>query len=90
MHRVVTKDETWVYQFDPKAKKKDMYAMKAPWSAGKVMVTFWDSQGVIMVEYLEEECMINGTYYAEVLRLLCQEIVKKRRGKLIRCSALAR
>ena len=46
------------------------------------MVIFWDNQGVIMVEYLEEGCMINGAYYAEVLRWLCQEIVKKIIGKL--------
>ena len=44
---------------------------------------FWDSQGVIMVDYLEEGCTINGAYYAEELRqLLHQEILKKRRGKL--------
>ena len=38
---------------------------------------FWDSQGVIMVDYLEESRTINGAY-AE-LRWLRQEIVKKRR-----------
>ena len=43
----------------------------------------WDSQDVIMVDYLEEGHRINGTYYAELSRL-CQEIVKKRRGKLTR------
>ena len=45
---------------------------------------FWDSQGVIMVDYLEEGCTINGTFYAEELRRLRQEIMKKRRGKLTR------
>ena len=40
---------------------------------------FWDSQGIIIVDYLEG-CLINtgSAYYAEELR---QEIVKKR-GKL--------
>ena len=51
-------------------------------SAWKVMASiFWDSQGVIMVDYTEEGCAINGTYYAEELRPLRR--VKKRRGKLI-------
>ena len=50
---------------------------------------FWDSQGVILVAYLEEGCTINCAYYAEELRWLREEIVKKRRGKL-RCSALVR
>ena len=35
-----------------------------------------------MVDYLEEGHSINSPYYAE-LRWLHQEIVKKRRGKLI-------
>ena len=35
-----------------------------------------------MVNYLEEGHTINGAYYAEGLRWLHQEIVKKRRGKL--------
>ena len=34
------------------------------------------------MDYLEEGHMINGEYYAEELRQLQQEIVKKRRGKL--------
>ena len=42
---------------------------------------FWDSQNVIMVDYLEEGHMINGAYLAE-LRQLHYDIVKKRRGKL--------
>ena len=44
---------------------------------------FWDNQRVIMVDYLEEGCTINGSYYAQELRWLHQEIVKKRRGVLL-------
>ena len=43
-----------------------------------------------MVDNFEEGCMINGAYYAEELRQLLQEIVKKRRRKLTRGSAIAR
>ena len=58
-------------------------------SVGKVMASiFWDCQGIIMVDYLEEGRAINGDYYAEVLRRLRQEIVKKRRGKLTRVVLL--
>ena len=47
-------------------------------SARKVMASkFWDSQDVIMVDYLEEGHMINGAYYAEEQRWLHQEIVRK-------------
>ena len=40
-------------------------------SAGKVIVSiFLDSQGVIMIDYLEEGRTITGAYYAGVLRRL--------------------
>ena len=52
-------------------------------SAGKVMASVYsDNQGIIVEYYLEEGHMINCACYAEELRQLCQEIVKKRRGKL--------
>ena len=52
-------------------------------SAGKVMASiFWDSHGVIMVDYLEGGRTIKGAYYSAELRQLRQKIVKKRRGTL--------
>ena len=58
---------------------------KRVYSAGKVMASvFWDSQGVIMIDYLEQGRTINGAYYAEELGRLRQEIARKRRGKLTR------
>ena len=50
---------------------------------GKVIAPiFWDSQGMIMFDYLEGGRMINGVYYAGELRQLRQEIARKRREKL--------
>ena len=47
-------------------------------SAGKVMAsTFRDSQGVIIIDYLEQCRMINGAYYAGELRRLRQEIAER-------------
>ena len=54
-------------------------------SADKVMTSIvWDSQEVIMLDYLEQGCTINGANYAGELRRLRQEIARKRHGKLIR------
>jgi hypothetical protein len=51
-------------------------------SAGKMMASiFCDSRGIIMIDYLEQGRAINGTYYADKLRLR-QEIARKGRGKL--------
>ena len=52
-------------------------------SAGKVMASvFWDSQGVILIDYLEQGRTIKGSYYAVELRHLRQENARKRIGKL--------
>ena len=45
---------------------------------------FWDSQGVIMIDNLEQGRTINCVYYAGELRRLRQELTRKRRGKLTR------
>ena len=53
---------------------------------------FWDSQGVIMADYLEEGRAINGAYNAEELRWLHlrKEEEKKKNKVYSRCSTLAR
>ena len=43
---------------------------------------FWDSEGVIMIDYLEQGRPIISAYYAGKLRWLSQEITGKRKGKL--------
>ena len=48
---------------------------------------FWDCQGVIIIDYLEQGRTINGAYYAWELRRLRQEITRKGRGKLT-CGVL--
>ena len=65
----------WKHPGSPTPKK-----FKRVSSAGKVMASiFWDySQGVIMVDYLEEGCTINGACYAEELMWLFQKTVKTR------------
>ena len=43
---------------------------------------FWDIQGVIMIDCLEQGGMINGAYYAGELRRIHQKIARNLRGKL--------
>ena len=76
--------------------------MEAPWltppmkskrvhSAGKVMVPiFWDSQGVILIDYIGQGRTTNGAYYAGKLRGLRQNRKKEARKTDLRCSSLAR
>ena len=67
----------WKHPGSPPPKK-----FKRVHSAGKVMASiFWNSQGVIMNDYLEQGRMTKGACYSGELRRLCQEIPRRRREK---------
>ena len=67
----------WNYPGFPPPKK-----FKRAYSEGEVIASiFQDSQGVIIIGYLEQGRTINGAHYAGELRRLRQEIASKSRGK---------
>lgn len=87
--RLVTVDETWIHHYTPETKiqskqwtgKGESAPKKAKVvpSAGKVMATvFWDSHGIIFIDYLEKGKTITGVYYASLLDQLKVEIAQKR------------
>jgi len=78
LHRLVTVDETWIHWYTPETKEQSKQSTSpgepAPKkantvpSAGKVMATvFWDSQGVIYIDNLENGKTVTGLYYVELL-----------------------
>ena len=89
LRRFITVDETWIHHYQPETKEQSKQWVEAgerppkkakviP-SAGKVMATvFWDSQGVILIDFLEKGKSITGEYYASLLSNLVQEIKEKR------------
>ena len=91
--RLITGDETWLHHWDPDTKKGSMQ-WKCPGSpppkkfhtepsASKAMATvFWDSKGIILIEYKPAGTSIIGEYYANVIKQLRVAIKEKRRGKL--------
>ena len=81
--RLVTLDETWLYQYDPemKCQSKQWKTREEPTpkkakvsrSAVKVMLTvFWGMEGVIMLDYLPKNKTMNGEYYSQLLEGLKQ------------------
>ncbi len=93
MQRLITQDETWVHYYTPEPKIKSMQwcnkgspppkKFKTVLSAGKVMASvFWDSEGILMIDYLQSGQTISGEYYANELRQLREVIKAKRHGKL--------
>lgn len=64
----------WTAKKEPAPKKA-----KTVFSTGKVMVTvFWDSHGVILIDYLQKGKTITGAYYASLLHELKPQIAGKR------------
>ena len=95
LSRVVTGDETWVYYYDPPSKFESMEwkhagsprtkKFKVSRTTKKVMATvFWDTDGVIHIDYLPRGTTMNGQYYADLLVRLRESIKEKRRGKIRR------
>ena len=93
LRQLVTGDETWIYQYDPETKRQSKewlprgssapIKFKTQRSGKKVMATvFWDSEGVILLDFLEGKTTVTGAYYVEVLKKLKAAIIKKRPGKL--------
>lgn len=89
LRRFVTVDETWVHYYTPETKEQSKQwtfrgepaprKAKVVPSAGKVMATvFWDSRGVIFIDYLEKGRTITGEYYKCLLDRLAHEIGQKR------------
>ncbi|EYB97676.1 hypothetical protein Y032_0138g2052 [Ancylostoma ceylanicum] len=95
LQRVVTGDELWIHHYDPESQEQSRERTR-PGSprpvrprmeptAGKVLVTtFWDAEGILLVDYLKENATITGHYYANLLFQLREAIKEKRRGKVTR------
>ena len=81
LKKIITSDETWVHHYDPENKRQSVeYSHKEPLqpkkfktqtSAGKVMLTdFWNSERVVLADFLEKETTINSQRYSETLTAL--------------------
>ena len=91
--RLVTVDESWVYLYDPEMKYQSKQwkfpsepapkKAKRTRSAVKVMLTvFWDSEGIILTDFLPTGRTMNGVYYSNLIIALNKKLSKKRRNKL--------
>ncbi|CAH2090362.1 unnamed protein product [Euphydryas editha] len=93
LSRIVTGDETWVHHYEPESKQDSMQwhkkstappkKFKVSQSAGKLMATvFWDSEGILLIDYKDKGVSITEEYYASILERLKEAIKQKRGGKL--------
>ncbi len=93
---IVTGDESWCPHFQPESKRKSLqwkHTDSPPpkkfktlhTSAGKVLLSFFfDSEGPLLVDFLEHGARINAHRYCETLLKLRNALKSKRPGKLSR------
>ncbi|GFR88170.1 transposase [Elysia marginata] len=79
IQRIVTGDETWIHHYDLESKRQSMEyrhksspsprKFKVVASARKVMLTvFWDSEGIVHIEFLKQRNTVNSERYISTLR----------------------
>jgi hypothetical protein len=84
-------DETLIRHYTPESKQQSKRWTEAGCSAprktrpvpseGKVMASvFWDAEGILFIDYLENGKTITGEYYSSLLTGLDEKIREKRPG----------
>jgi histone-lysine N-methyltransferase SETMAR len=84
-------DEIWIHIYDPETKEQSKEwkhsgsPCKTENSSSKVLASvFWKKNGFLLVDYLQKGATIMAKYYVELLNKLKQQLVSKRRGKLLK------
>jgi histone-lysine N-methyltransferase SETMAR len=91
VHQFITMDEIWIHHYTPKSKQQSKQWTEAGCSvpkktrsvpsAGKVMASvFWDTEGILFIDYLEKGKTITGKYYSNLLTRLDEKIHEQRPG----------
>jgi hypothetical protein len=80
IHDLETKEQSKDSRHSGSLRPKKFKTQK---SSSKVLASvFWDKDGILLVDYLENGAIITAEYYVALLDKLKQQVVSKRRGKL--------
>jgi hypothetical protein len=81
---IVTGFETWFHHFEPETKRQSIEwhhtttpqkkKFKTIPSASKIIVSFWDCEGVIIIDMLPRGQTINSNVYVETLKKHFQRV----------------
>ena len=93
LRQIVSGDESWVHHYDPESKQQSKEyrhktspspkEFKVFSSARKVLLTiFWDSEGVVHTEFLEQGNTVNSTKYVNTLEKLKARLRRVRSEKV--------
>ncbi|XP_066261786.1 protein GVQW3-like [Euwallacea similis] len=89
VERVITGDESWVFEYDPETKRQSMEwhrltsprPKKARMSKSKIkcmLICFFDIQGIVHKEFVPEGQTVNKHFYRKVLERLRQRVIRVR------------
>ena len=92
LSQLVTMKETWLYHYDPETKQQSMDwrhsgspRLKKFWvqkSSGKVLAsTFWDQDGILLIDHLPKGHNINADHYPSLVVHLKAFLKEKHLGK---------
>ena len=93
-------DETWIHHYAPESKQQSKQWTEAGCSAPKktrsvpsarkvLASVFWDAEGILFINYLENGKTITGEYYSNILTRLDEKIYEKRPGLQRKKSSLS-
>ena len=89
LQRVVTGDESWIFEYDPEIKCQSfqwkclssLKPKKARQSRSKIklmLIAFFDARGIVYMEFLSQGQTVNQHVYKEILCRLLRSMHKKR------------
>lgn len=89
LERVITGDESWVFEYDPETKRQSMEwhtsssprPKKARMSKSKIkcmLICFFDSHGIVHKEFVPQGQTVNQHFYREVLERLRKRVLRVR------------
>ena len=87
LRSIISGDESWVHRYDPESKmqyrNKNSPKFKVVASARKVLLTiFWDMEGIVHIEFLEQGTTIHSERYVSTLRALKGRLRRVRQDKV--------
>ena len=89
LERVITGDESWVFEYDPETKRQSMEwhtstsprPKKARMAKSKIkcmLICFFDIHGIVHKEFLPQGQTVNRHFYREVLERLRKRVIRVR------------
>ena len=90
LSRVVTGDESWIFEYDPLTKRQSLEWKSASSPRPKkarlfkskikvMLIVFFDVHGIVHLEFLSQNQIINQNVYKDILRRLMRSVREKRR-----------